>query len=129
MKPKYTDLSPQHAQVFKPPVLCHAKAGTGQDVSCYKLTPMEENHRGKLLKTLILKAMAARDNADVSITATLASSQVYRMQEACVVFRSQSLSWCEHTIFFILLKANVFAYIPTPGRNTANLALLLAKQI
>lgn len=52
MRPKYTDLSPQHTGVFcfKLPVLCHAKAGTGQDVSCYKLTTIEGKPQGKTSK-------------------------------------------------------------------------------
>lgn len=62
---KHTDLSPNTFLHCKLPMLCHAKAGTGQDVSCCKVTPSEENHRQKLLKTVILETMAAKDNSDV----------------------------------------------------------------
>lgn len=62
-------------------MLCHAKAGIGQDVSCCKVTPSEENHKAKLLKAVIPQAMAVEDNSDVAITAVLTSSQLYRMEE------------------------------------------------
>lgn len=66
-------------------MLCHAEAGTGQDVSCCKVTPSEENHKGKLLKAVTLRAMAAKDNSAVAITTVLTSSQLYGTEEANVM--------------------------------------------
>lgn len=115
---------------------CHAKAGTGQDVSCCKVTPSEENHRGKLLKTVILDAMAAKDNSDVAITATLTSSQVYRMQEANIMTLLRKsvlvIVWTHKILHFAKSKHVCLCSYPrlepikaeTPWLISANLALL-----
>lgn len=37
--------------------MCDDISGMGKDVFCYKVTPFEENHMGKLTETVILEAM------------------------------------------------------------------------